>query len=910
MGNFIFTSPGVKFKERDLSFVTRNVGLTTAGLVGETLQGPAFEPVFVQSFTEFTDIFGGISNETFKNSDNELKYQLPFAAKSYLNASNQLWVTRVLGLSGYNAGKAWAITISGGLDKSTTGATTQTSSFTNKPFTNSEYMDVTVDLGKTYVVLSEFEKNGNIFEADYTEFIVTTMTGSSGTVSGTTTVYSGSTLTEYDDMVVAIVRSKGNVEDNPNAAPTLSWETEKLIVSRNSTVGNLYDKFTLVATKPSDPLNVAESYTVSLNPNSDYLPEIIGKSVNDKNDSRIWVQEIYPDLIKKLYYDDLGYSVNTELIECTTPNYSNYNVSFQTPETPWVVSQLKGNRVSKLFKFISISDGDAANKQIKISIENINLGNKTFNVVIRSFNDSDNQTQPLRIFTNCSLDKTSNYYIGKQIGTSDGIYPIKNNYVMVEIADNADITSFPAGFEGYSFNNFESSATGDNSTSGRQPKIFYNRKYDDVNNPTLVRKEYLGVSEKAYTTSSSAGVGINQNYFNYKGQNLVKTKGFHMDSQISGITNLNETFEWGYGKFQTTDDLKNPTNPYSIDNTRKFTLVPAGGFDGWDLYRNKRTNSNEYQKGGIYEILDGNGNSNNDFQAWDTAINTFSNPESVTINLLATLGINWAENSALVKNTINMVETERTDTLYVIDSPNIDIDFNVNDLSKTDVSAARNVTDLLELSDIDSNYSCTYFPWIQVNSLGSYVFIPPTGEVLKSIANTDKYDYPWFAVAGLNRGAITAIAPKYKLSQEARDILYKGRINPLAEFANVGTAIFGQKTLQVRESALDRINVRRLLLQIKVLISNIAIRLVFEQGDQTIMDQFTTQANPILDTIRRQRGLNDFRVKMDDSNNTPESMDRNELYGEIFLKPTRAVEYIGITFTITPSGASFEDFGA
>ena len=132
----------------------------------------------------------------------------------------------------------------------------------------------------------------------------------------------------------------------------------------------------------------------------------------------------------------------------------------------------------------------------------------------------------------------------------------------------------------------------------------------------------------------------------------------------------------------------------------------------------------------------------------------------------------------------------------------------------------------------------------------------------------------------------------------------------MADFPDSGTAIFGQKTLQVRQSALDRINVCRLLLQVKVLIANIAIRLVFEQNDQATIDQFISKATPVLDTIKRERGLTDFRIKMDSSNNTPETIDRNELFGEIFLKPTRAVEFIGITFTITPTGASFNDVGA
>ena len=175
------------------------------------------------------------------------------------------------------------------------------------------------------------------------------------------------------------------------------------------------------------------------------------------------------------------------------------------------------------------------------------------------------------------------------------------------------------------------------------------------------------------------------------------------------------------------------------------------------------------------------------------------------------------------------------------------------------------------------------------------------------MAFTDNVSFPWFAPAGLNRGVTNARKSQFKLSLEARDIIYNARINPMADFADSGTAIFGQKTLQVKESALDRINVRRLLLQIKVLIANIAVRLLFEQNDQATIDQFLNKANPVLDSIKRERGLTDFRITMDNTNNTPESKDRNELYGEIFLKPTRAVEFIGITFTITPSGASFDD---
>ena len=185
-----------------------------------------------------------------------------------------------------------------------------------------------------------------------------------------------------------------------------------------------------------------------------------------------------------------------------------------------------------------------------------------------------------------------------------------------------------------------------------------------------------------------------------------------------------------------------------------------------------------------------------------------------------------------------------------------------------------------------------------------YVWLPPTLEVMRNIALTDNVAFPWFAAAGLNRGTTNAIKARVKLKLDERDDLYEGRINPMATFSDVGVVIFGNKTLQVKETALNRINVRRLLLQARKLISAVSIRLLFEQNDDVVRNQFLSLVNPILDNIRKERGLTDFRVVLDD---TPESIDRNELNGRIFIKPTRSLEFISIEFNITNTGASFDD---
>ena len=247
---------------------------------------------------------------------------------------------------------------------------------------------------------------------------------------------------------------------------------------------------------------------------------------------------------------------------------------------------------------------------------------------------------------------------------------------------------------------------------------------------------------------------------------------------------------------------------------------------------------------------------------------------------------------------------DRADTLYIIDSPRL----------TTTVAKGTPEEAVLAMQDtgIDSNYAATYWPWVQIEdqTTGQFVYLAPTAEVVKSIALTDNVAFPWFAPAGINRGTVgdSVRRADIKLSQSDRDTLYEGRLNPIATFVQNGVVIYGQKTLQIRQSALDRINVRRLLLQIRRVVAATSQTLLFEQNDQTLRDQFLSKVEPLLLQIQNQRGLTGFRVIMDESNNPPEVVDRNTLVGKIQLKPTRTAEFIDLTFQVLPTGARFEDF--
>ena len=298
----------------------------------------------------------------------------------------------------------------------------------------------------------------------------------------------------------------------------------------------------------------------------------------------------------------------------------------------------------------------------------------------------------------------------------------------------------------------------------------------------------------------------------------------------------------------------------------------------------------------------------NNYDQFKTAVDIFTNPEEVDINILATPGVDFNNNTSLVKYALGVIE-DRADALYIIDAPR---------LATTDANGvvekgtADAVVSALESTGIDSNYAATYWPWIQIEDTisGKYTYQPPTLLVVKTLALTDNVAAPWFAPAGLNR-AVAGTSVKrtdVKLSKTDRDTLYGGRINPIASFVQQGIVIWGQKTLQVRQSALDRINIRRLLLQVRRLIAAASLTLLFEQNDQTLRDQFLAKVEPILLQIQNQRGLSAFRVVMDDSNNTSETIDRNMLIGKIQIKPTPTAEFIDLTFQVLPTGASFEDF--
>jgi hypothetical protein len=213
-----------------------------------------------------------------------------------------------------------------------------------------------------------------------------------------------------------------------------------------------------------------------------------------------------------------------------------------------------------------------------------------------------------------------------------------------------------------------------------------------------------------------------------------------------------------------------------------------------------------------------------------------------------------------------------------------------------------------EAASYDNSYGATYWPWLQVRSreTGKMNYVPASTLIPAIYEYNDKIAAEWFAPAGLNRGGMgTVLQPERKLSNNDRNTLYQGRVNPIANFPGVGTVVYGQKTLQAAASALDRVNVRRMLIELKNYIGQIGESLVFEPNTQATRNRFLNQVNPYLETVQQRQGLYAFQVIMDESNNTPDVIDRNQLIGSIYLQPTRAAEFIYLNFNILPTGTSF-----
>ena len=584
------------------------------------------------------------------------------------------------------------------------------------------------------------------------------------------------------------------------------------------------------------------------------------------------------------------------------PTKANYSGKAHTyASTPWIISQTTNNTNYELFRFHTISEGSNANYEIKVAISNIRPAGTVpgteygdFTVVVRTVDqslilgspfttiDSDFRPSILETYTQCNLDPTSKNYIGKKIGdryeyfdTDDlrtvisGDYPNKSKYIRVEIDDRVKDGAYPVTLVPF----------GHAALMCTLPAVF---------NPTNTE---IPAASLQTTQLDSNNVYNKKIHFGFKydfstTDNLIYLKPIPNTATTGSnvkflLSNYTEDTSLGGG----TIDLTSNT---SIDS-RKFIVPFQGGFDG--IYPNKILATGTDISTINSQGYDFTSTSTNGYVEYKKAIDTIASATSVDINLLVLPGIIYQYHPAIVSYA-EQVAQDRGDTFFVFDASKLD-------------ATVQDTVDLV--SDWDSNYAATYYPWVKTVDANTNrpIWVPPSVIIPGVLAFNDKVGEQWFAPAGLNRGGLAVNDVYVRLNRTDIDTLYDGRVNPIATIPNIGFAVWGQKTLQAKPSALDRINVRRLLIALKKFIASASQYLVFEQNTSATRNRFLNIVNPYMESVQQRQGIYAFKVVMDDTNNTPDLIDRNIMYGQIYLQPTRTAEFIIIDFNILPTGATF-----
>ena len=676
-----------------------------------------------------------------------------------------------------------------------------------------------------------------------------------------------------------------------------------------------WDSFTL---QVSGSDVTAETYNLSFNTSSaNYITEVISDDPQSQksgnSNSSVYVYKVFSRASHAIFGDNttattsakneangLDFSTGATSIDALG-NENSYtgNTDYSTARTPYIQSQLVGGTRYNLFRVYTRSHGSDINKQLKAVILNTKPATDvagsdygTFTIQVRVYDPlGTNDDTILEQFDALTFDPDSPNFFAKRIGDR-----------FVEIDSNGKLTHY-GDYPNLSMHIRVGDYTKVDSNISQYPKTVVPMGHAAVNNTIL-----------GTTTIPSASFRISQ----VNDQDIFESSLLYgFDFMSSKIRDDNEQYlapiplsaGTGNNVSMSLEDMTGNDNASILGSKYSGTAVPLSlsgsataqlkfaipfqfGFDGRNpatpyLVGTEIVNTNT-------QGFDLSSTTANGTLAYKRAINAISNPDEFDINLLATPGVIHRLHPAVTNHAISKTEA-RADALFIMDSA-----------AYTD--SVQTVVDTIKA--LDTNYVATYYPWVKIvnASTGRPVWVPPSVVLPGVISYTDRVAHEWFAPAGLNRGGLTTVLEaKTRLTHAERDELYEGRVNPIASFPGQGVVVFGQKTLQSKPSALDRINVRRLLITVRKFIASASRYLVFEQNTQALRNRFLNIVNPYLEQVQSNSGLSAFRVVMDDSNNTPDVVDRNQLVGQIFVQPTRTAEFIVLDFIVQPTGATFPE---
>jgi len=694
--------------------------------------------------------------------------------------------------------------------------------------------------------------------------------------------------------------SLGTAADTDLSAATLSGSQS---VNTNSS-------FTLVVSGSSV---TAETYSLSFDTGSaNFVDKVISSDPQSTKSggstSSVYVYKVFKQKASTLNNIasasvTVGNAGNNRLnFEGVTSFDSNGNASsftgnkdYMFGRTPYIQSQLINSTRYNLFRVYTRSHGTDVNTTYKIRVVDVKpdtdiAGSDYGTFALQVVKHGDEII--LEEYSNLTLDPDSSNFFAKRIGdrwteidsdgklTHYGDYPNLSKYVRV--GDFADmekdgVFKFPKNVVPMGHAALRNPVPGGTAIPAVQFKTDQTNTNGTFDSSVAfgidLISDYIKTDNEQYLSPIPVGSG--------NGNNV--TMSLEDQSGNADASVLGDTY---------SDASENITLTLSAIGQRKFAVPFQFGFDGQNPARNYKTGADIVSGNTMGFDLSSAPKSGS--VAYKRAINSISNPDEFDINLLVTPGVIHGLHSSVTNHAISKVES-RADAMYVMDSAGYS-------------DSIQTVTSTIKT--LDTNYAATYYPWVKIapRDTSRPVWVPPSVVLPGVISYTDRVAHEWFAPAGLNRGGLTTVLEaKTRLTHSERDDLYENRINPIASFPGQGVVVFGQKTLQSKPSALDRINVRRLLIALRKFIASSSRYLVFEQNTQALRNRFLNIVNPYLEQVQSNSGLSAFRVVMDDSNNTPDVVDRNQLVGQIFIQPTRTAEFIVLDFVVQPTGATFPE---
>jgi hypothetical protein len=947
--SFKFVSPGVFINEIDNSFIPRSAGAIGPVVIGRSQRGLAMQPTKVESFSEFVELFGDtVPGKAGGDISRDGNLQSPmygtYAAKAFL-VSNVAPLTYIRVLGEEKAGT------------DTAGWQTENQPNTSIAANGGAY-------GLWVWPSASFDTAAGLLGTGSLAAVWYLNSGSSIQLSGTLWGSGAASTSEGIGTVIASDSNHFTVRISSSGPATddkltfgFSDASETFVRKVFNTNPQLAsDAGTFYAAESAEPYWLGETYEQEVRDAGLESADMLGAILPIADSA---AHTTIGPAIKKTAHREAytGWFIGQDLKGVA----ADFNVEAM-PKLFRLIGRGHGSWLSENAK-VSI-------EKIRASTTTTS-DYGSFSVVIRALGDTDGKTQVLERFDNLNLNPSSPDFISRRIGdtyqewneterrmVSYGDYPNQSKYIYIQCQSDvedggANPLLLPFGYFGPpKYKTVASTTTGalgagmiywDSGLvgAGASPLVV-----SASSTPTAAMAGFAFPEVRLRVSASDGGLSDFRNaYFGY--QNTRAETSSRADASVKDVNKLldgNVTALSAYSMegtgnyrasyvFTMNDIRKDSSDEYYYESGSyasgdsvsitgggtyktlldagydRFTAPLVGGFDGFDILV-----PDPLYNGGM-PVASTTENNNSAYYSIKRAIDTVADPESVDINLMALPGIT---NESLTNHMIDVCE-DRGDAMALIDLKNIYIpqheQYESDKKDRFINNVGQTATDLKDRR-IDSSYGATFYPWVQTRDAnsGRALWVPPTVAMMGVLASSQAQSHLWFAPAGFNRGGLSDGAAgipvtnvSQKLTSKERDKLYESNINPIASFPSSGIVVFGQKTLQERQSALDRINVRRLVIYLKKQISILSTQILFEQNVQSTWNRFTSVVEPFLSNVKVQFGITDYRLILDETTTTPDLIDQNIMYAKIMVKPARAIEYIAIDFVIASTGASFDD---